>query len=199
MNWRLEAAGALGEDLEVGEGDWRGESSAGLWAQGPGWPRPQVAGAPGPMAVPNVGRSEWEGGSQCHGLPDSTLFGGLAFPASHMPSATAAAGSPQGCSLILGSHTDMLTHACTPPASTPRHSPAPHAPVYPSQLGVRLGPQARGIPLLSQLAGTSGHRDPGWMMKANRRGVLCLLLGESLGPDSVPSGCCHPPLPAAQL
>lgn len=152
-----------------------------------GWARPRAAGGPDPVAAP---RSGWGGGSQCHGLPDSTLFGGLAFPASQMPSATAAAaGSPRGCSLILGSHADMLTHACTPPASTPRHSPAPHPPVYPSQRGVRLGPQARGIPLLSQLAGTPGHWDPGWMMKANRRGVLCLLLRDSAGLDSVPACC----------
>lgn len=98
-----------------------------------------------------AGPSGWEAPS--HGLPDSTLLGSLAFPASQLPSATAA-GSPQGCSLILGSHADMLAHACKPPASTPRHSPVPHPPVYPLQLGVRVGLQAGGIPLRPQLAGT---------------------------------------------
>lgn len=87
-----------------------------------------------------AGLGGWEAPS--HGLPDSTLLGGLAFPASQLASTTAAAGSPQGCSLILGSHEDMLAHACKPPASTPRHSLAPHPPVYPFLLGARVEPQA---------------------------------------------------------
>lgn len=88
------------------------------WA-GPG-PRRQVLLTPWRPPGPR-----WVGGSLCRGLPDSTLLGGLAFPASQMPSATAAAGTPQGCSLILGSHADMLTHACTPPCLHAQALPGP--------------------------------------------------------------------------
>lgn len=102
------------------------------------------------------------------------------LPASQLPSATAtaaAARSPQGCSLILGSHADMLAHACKPPASTPRHSPVPHSLVRPFQLGVRVGPQAGGTPLLLQLTGTPAHAgDPSGMREANRRRGFCVSL-----------------------
>lgn len=193
MNWRLEADSSWG-----GSGSWGswhreaceplgapgGVSPAdpllGLWAQELGWAWPLVAGVPDPVAAPNLaGLGGWEAPS-C-GLPDSTLLGGLAFPASQLPSATAAAaGSPRGCSLILGSHADMLAHACNPPDSTPRRSPVPRSLVCPFQLGVRVGPGAGGTLLLArslpELAGTLGHGDPSWVTEANRRRGSCVYL-----------------------
>lgn len=161
MNWRLEA-----DSFRGGPGSWGrcGHREAS-----------ELPGAPGELCVPRIhcwdsrlkgwaGPGRWlqvlltlwlpptgagPGGWEAPGcgLPDSTLLGRLAFPASQLPSATAAAArSPQGCSLILGSHADMLAHVCKPPASTPRHSPVPHSLVCPFQLGVRVRPQAGGAP-----------------------------------------------------